>query len=152
MSKIFADNDLRFTTLFQANPHIFISSQNPLSAKRRVALEDLDPYPCLTFEQGENHSFHFSEELFNTIRHKKSIRVTDRATLFNLVIGLNGYTISTGFLNYDLNGGQGIIAVPLESDEVFEVGWIVHKDVRLSQIATKYLAVLQKIIAEKYQD
>ncbi len=149
MSKIFRDENLKFTSLFHVTPHIFISTNHPLASKEYVTLVDLEHFPCLTFEQGENNSFHFSEELVNTVRHKKIIHVTDRATLFNLLIGLNGYTISTGLLNTDLNGGKGIISIPLNSEEIFEVGWITHKDIQLTQIGKRYLDILKEIIEKR---
>lgn len=47
---------------------------------------------------------------------EKSIKVRDRATLFNLVVGLNGYTISSGIIDKELNGEQ-IIARKLNVKE-----------------------------------
>lgn len=147
LNKIFKENNLKFTTLFVAKPHVFISIMNPLARKKSVALEDLIDYPYLSFEQGEYNSFHFSEEILSTLSHQKSIRVSDRATLFNLLIGLNGYTISTGILSADLNGND-IIAVPLDVNEEITVGWISHKNISLSQLACNYLSALNRIIEQ----
>jgi len=108
-------------------------------------LEDLEPYPCLSFEQGEFNSFYFSEEILSTLSHRKSIRVSDRATLFNLLIGLNGYTISTGVLSADLNG-KNIIALPLSINETITIGWISHRSIRLSLLAKAYVQELDKVI------
>jgi hypothetical protein len=105
----------------------------------------LEPYPCLSFEQGEFNSFYFSEEILSTLSHKKSIRVSDRATLFNLLIGLNGYTISTGVLSADLNG-KNIIALPLSINETIAIGWISHRSIRLSLLAKAYVQELDKVI------
>ncbi len=145
INKLMKENNLEFTVLFKATPHVFISAKNPLAKQERVTLEDLDSYPCLSFEQGEYNSFHFSEEILSTLSHKKSIRVSDRATLFNLLIGLNGYTISTGVLSADLNGNN-IIAVPLNIDETITVGWISHKNVTPSRLATAYVQELEEVI------
>lgn len=145
INKLMKENNLEFTVLFKAAPHVFISAKNPLAKQERVTLEDLDAYPCLSFEQGEYNSFHFSEEILSTLSHKKSIRVSDRATLFNLLIGLNGYTISTGVLSADLNGNN-IIAVPLDINETITVGWISHKNVTPSRLATAYVQELDKVI------
>lgn len=94
LRKILKSNDLQFTELFEAKPHIFISDKNPLAQKAEVTMADLQPYPYLSFEQGEHNSFYYSEEIFSTEIRSKNIRVRDRATLFNLLIGLNGYTIA----------------------------------------------------------
>ncbi len=142
LNKIFKENSLIFTELFKANPYIFVSHRNPLAKKKYVTLEDLEDYPYLSFEQGEYNSFHFAEEILSTLIHKKSIQVSDRATLFNLLIGLNGYTISTGILSSDLNGND-IVSIPLKVEEVIKVGWICHKSVNLSPIAKRYVELLQ---------
>jgi DNA-binding transcriptional LysR family regulator len=145
INKLLKESNLRFTELLVAQPHVFISVKNPLSRQKTVKLEDLEDYPYLSFEQGEYNSFHFSEEILSTLSHKKSIRVSDRATLFNLLIGLNGYTISTGILSADLNGND-IIAVPLDVKEEITVGWISHKNITLSQMATNYVNALNQIV------
>lgn len=147
LNKLFEESNLKFTKLFVAKPHVFISANNPLSNKKLVTIEDLENYPYLSFEQGEYNSFHFSEEILSTIDHKKTIKVSDRATLFNLLIGLNGYTISTGILSSDLNGND-IISVPLDVNEEIEVGWISHKSVKLSQLADIYINALNDIISK----
>ncbi|WP_010249574.1 LysR family transcriptional regulator [Acetivibrio cellulolyticus] len=149
LNKLFKENKLKFTELFIAKPHVFISTSNPLSSRKKVTLGDLEEYPYLSFEQGEYNSFYFSEEILSTLSHKKSIRVSDRATLFNLLIGLNGYTISTGVISSDLNGTD-IIAVPLDIDDRITIGWISHSNVALSQLATKYIEALYKAIQGIY--
>ncbi|MGY4691772.1 LysR family transcriptional regulator [Salibacterium sp. K-3] len=146
--KFLREGNLTFHELFQANPHVFISSTNPLAAEKYVTLADLDPYPYLSFEQGDYNSFHFSEEILSTISRRKNIRVSDRATLFNLLIGLNGYTISTGIISYDINDDD-IVAVPLEVDESITVGYIQHKNVANSPLATIYINFLKETIAEE---
>jgi DNA-binding transcriptional LysR family regulator len=147
MEKLIAENGLIFHPLFQADPHIFVSKKNPLAQKMRVTLDDLQAYPCLSFEQGEVNSFYFSEEILSTAFRKKSIFVSDRATLFNLLIGLNGYTISTGIISAELNG-EDIVSVPLEADEKITVGWISHKNLSLSPLGLIYIGALKKIISE----
>jgi len=141
-----AQNKLVFHPLFTARPHIFVSSKSPLAQRASVTMEDLEPYPCLSYEQGEYNSFYFSEEILSTVPHQKSIRVSDRATIFNLMIGLNGYTISTGVLNADLNG-ENIVSVPLKVDETITVGWIAHKTANLSRLAGLFVAELEQAVS-----
>jgi len=145
LKKLFTESGLVFHTLFHAEPHIFISCSHPLSHKRSVSIEDLEPYPFLAFEQGENNSFYFSEEILSTVPRKKVIYVSDRATLFNLLIGLNGYTICSGILNRNLNGDT-ITAVPLNTEESMEIGWLSNPKLHLSQFALKYLDELKRLI------
>ncbi|CAM2917872.1 LysR family transcriptional regulator [Salinicoccus roseus] len=139
--QLIKEKGLKFTQLFEAHPHIFISKTNPLAKRDSVTLEDLDPYPRLAFEQGEYNSFYYSEEVFSTIPSPKSIQVSDRATLFNLLIGLDGYTISTGILSEDLDSSE-IVQVPLAVEDKIKVGWVVNKKVELSRMARIYLEEL----------
>ena len=96
LRKLMKANDLEFHPLFTARPHVFISRRHPLADHTIITNEELEAYPYLSFEQGEHNSFYFSEEIFSTTERKKNIRVRDRATLFNLLIGLNGYTVCSG--------------------------------------------------------
>jgi DNA-binding transcriptional LysR family regulator len=146
INKLLRSANLQFNSLFTAKPHIFISSKNPLAKQSSVTIEQLQHYPYLSFDQGEYNSFHFSEEILSTITHRKSILVNDRATLFNLLIGLNGYTISTGVLSADLNGNE-IIPIPLESDETINVGWISHRNISLSMLGAAYIEALKQVIS-----
>lgn len=145
LSKLLKEANLQFHLLFTAKPHIFISVNNPLARQSIVTIEQLEPYPYLYFEQGEYNSFYFSEEILSTQSHKKSIRVHDRATLFNLLIGVNGYTISTGVISADLNGAE-ITAVPLQSEETIDIGWIAHKQAALSHLGTAYIEELSHAV------
>ena len=147
LNKLLKENHLEFNPLFEARPHVFVSSAHPLAERENVTLEELEDYPILAFEQGEYNSFYFSEEILSTVPHKKTIHVSDRATLFNLLIGLNGYTISTGVLNSDLNG-DNIVSVPLQTDERMLVGWIANEKAHLSSIALDYIAELRRVISD----
>lgn len=147
IEKLLRENRLDFHPLFTAKPHIFISTQNPLAGKASVTLDDLQEYPYLSFEQGTYNSFYFSEEILSTVFHKKSIHVSDRATLFNLLIGLNGYTISTGIVSADLNG-DNIISVPLQVYDQIQVGWIANHQMQLGRQAKVYIEELRNVIRE----
>ena len=146
--KFLEEGNLIFHQLFEANPHVFISSQNPLANQDFVTLSDLMPYPYLSFEQGDYNSFYFSEEILSTISRPKNITVSDRATLFNLLIGLNGYTVSTGVISHKLNS-KNIVAVPLLVDERITVGYITHKNVKNSPMANIYIEYLKASIEEE---
>ncbi|MEO2602763.1 LysR family transcriptional regulator, partial [Clostridium butyricum] len=106
-------------------------------------LKDLEQYPYLSFEQGENNSFYFSEEILSTLEHKKNIRVSDRATLFNLLIGLNGYTICSGIISEELNG-KNIVSVPLHIKDSMKIGFITHKNITCSHLGEIYIDAIKK--------
>ena len=142
---ILQSEEMQFIKLFTANPHVFVSKQNPLVGKKIVTLDDLKEYPRLTYDQGVKNSFYFAEELHITAESPKNIVVSDRATLFNLLIGLDGYTISSGILSSDLNG-DNIVAIPLESDEQMEVGYITTTDRPMNAMTQRYLEHLNRYI------
>lgn len=145
VAKLLRDAGLAFHPLFVARPHVFISRSNPLSARERVTLDDLADLPRLTFDQGANNSFSLAEEILSTRSSRQDIRVSDRATIFNLMIGLDGYTISTGIISDDLD--PGIVAVPLDVDEEIEIGWIAHSGMPLTEQAQRYLAEVRTVVA-----
>ncbi|MBE6049475.1 MAG: LysR family transcriptional regulator [Clostridium sp.] len=145
LKKILKNHDLEFKELFIAKPHIFISSKNPLAKKKQVTMEELKPYPYLSFEQGEHNAFYYSEEIFSMMERPKNIRVRDRATLFNLLIGLNGYTVCSGVIDEELNG-KDIIAVPLEEEGNMCIGIVTHKKSYPSRLGSAYVDALKKYI------
>lgn len=145
LQKTLKEHDLKFHPLFVAHPHVFVSSFSPLAKKERITLEDLAPYPRLSYEQGEHNSFYFSEEILSTRESKKDIVVRDRATLFNLLIGVNGYTICSGVISEELNG-KNIVAVPLDVDDYMEIGYITHKKMQPGRFGMLYIEALKRYI------
>ncbi|RKR73311.1 LysR family transcriptional regulator [Frondihabitans australicus] len=144
IDKLLRDSGLVFHPLFVADPHIFISRKNPLAAQERATLADLADLPRLTFDQGDNNSFYFAEEILSTLSSRREIRVSDRATIFNLMIGLDGYTISTGIISDDLD--PEIVAIPLDVDERIEIGWIGHSAIPLTEQALRYLDEVRAVV------
>lgn len=141
LSKLLEDNRLSVVPLFKAHPHIFVSRKHPLAGRKKVSLEDLVDFPYLSYDQGIHNSFYFAEEVLSQIEHKKSIVVSDRATLFNLLIGLDGYTIATGILNSNLNG-DNIISIPLDSTDKIDLVYIKHEQANLSKMGEQFIQYL----------
>ncbi|MBP5588521.1 MAG: LysR family transcriptional regulator [Treponema sp.] len=140
ITKLIKKNNLVFEPLFTAPLHIFISKNNPLAKKKKIKLTDLSSYPYLTYEQGDFNSFYFAEEPLTQIDFecKKNIQVRDRATLFNLLIGLDGYTICSGIISKELNGPE-IISRPLDVNDSMTIGVITRKGMVLSRYAVAYI-------------
>ena len=143
ISKLIKNNDLIFEEMYIASPHVFICKNHPLADKSMITVEDLQPYPYLVYEQGNNNSFYFSEEFMSMLDFPKIIQVRDRATLFNLVIGLNGFTVSSGVIDSKLNGSS-IIAKPLAVDKSMKIGIIKKKNIVFSRYADYYVKALEK--------
>lgn len=146
ISKLIRNNDLMFDELFVAGPHVFICKNHPLASKDLITVDDLQPYPYLVYEQGNNNSFYFSEEFMSMLDFPKNIQVRDRATLFNLVIGLNGFTVSSGVIDSKLNGSN-IIAKPLDVEKTMRIGIVRKKNTVFSRFACFYMEALKKYLS-----
>ncbi len=145
IERMLAANELVFEGLFCATPHVFVCADHPLAGRSSVMLEDLEDYPFLSYEQGSYNSFYYSEELTSTFERRKNIRVRDRATLFNLAMGLNGYTVCSGVISHELNG-PGIISIPLDVDEYMEIGIITRKNTTLTRYGQAYIDAIRQHI------
>ncbi|HGA0039922.1 TPA: LysR family transcriptional regulator [Streptococcus agalactiae] len=151
LTKLFDDNSLIATTLFTTTPHIFVSKSNPLANRKKLNMKDLEDYPYLSYDQGLHNSFYFSEEMMSQIPHPKSIVVSDRATLFNLMIGLDGYTVATGILNSKLNGDE-IVAIPFDVDDVIDIVYIRHDKANLSKMGQKFIDYLLEEVSFNHKN
>lgn len=143
LSKIFLENGLEFHPLLDCHIYVYIWKGHPLAKQEEISLEELEEYPCLAFEQGNNNSFYFAEEVLSTYHYKQLIRANDRATLLNLMVGLNGYTLCSGIICEELNGSD-YCAVKLRSEETMTIGYLVRKGVTISALGQKYIAELAK--------
>lgn len=141
--KVLEENNLSFHEIFSASPHVFLRRDHPLACRESLKLDDLKPYPKLSFVQGNYESAYFAEELFSNEPAEKSIKVSDRAAIVNFMIGLDGYTISSGIFPKFLQGDE-IVSVPLEEPEVMRIGYIINKDKELSELGQIYIEALKK--------
>ena len=142
--------DLEFHHIIDCKAYVYIWKGHPLAKNAEITLEELKEYPCLSFEQGDGASFYFAEEILSTEEYHRTIKANDRATMLNLMIGLNGYTLCSGIICEELNGSD-YIAVPFhETDEsinrVMEIGYITKKNFSLSSIGLKYIEEIKKYL------
>lgn len=131
---------LVFSSLFKAKPHVFVRENHPLAGHSIIRIKDLEPYPRYTFEQGSESSFFLSEEPLSTLAHDRQIIVSDRATMTSLLKGYDGFLISTGVRSDEMF--NGILSIPLETDELMNVGYVVHGERKLSNLALDYISLL----------
>lgn len=143
LQKIFSENGLEFTELFDCDVFVYLSNEHPLAEKEKIAFEELKDYPCLSFEQGERNSFYYAEEVFSTLEYKQIIKADDRATMLNLMVGMNGYTLCSGIICEELNG-SAYRAIPLDTEEKMTIGYIKRKGMRLSTLGRRYIEILTK--------
>ena len=146
LEKLIHTNELTFTVLFTAHPHIFIGKTHPLAHKEVVSMDELEEYPYISFEQGDHNSFYFSEEIFSTVVRPKHIRVRDRASLFSLLLGLDGYTVSSGVIDKEVNG-ENIISVPLAEEGLMHIGYITNNKMQRSRLGQEYIHALEQYVS-----
>ena len=147
IEKLLRANNLEFHHLIDCDAYVYLWKGHPLASKKSIRFEDLADYPCLSFEQGSAGSFYFAEEILTTSEYPRTIKTNDRATMLNLMVGLNGYTLCSGIICEELNGPE-YIAVPFESDEqsqhsMMDIGYIVRKYMILSHMAELYIKELR---------
>lgn len=143
MEKILRENSLLFEELFVCDTYVYLWKNHPLAENAQISMKDLEEYPCLAFEQGKNNSFYFAEEMKSTYEYKKIIKADDRATLLNLMVGLNGYTLCSGIITEELNGDD-YMAIPLAESEKMRIGYVRHKGAKISPIGEIYIDELRK--------
>ena len=151
IGKFLKSSQLEFHPLIKCEPYVYLWKGHPLAKQKSIRLEELRDYPCLSFEQGPSGAFYFSEEILSTYDYIRTIMATDRATMLNLMVGLNGYTLCSGIICEELNGSDYVaVAFEDEEEEVaagrMEIGYIVKENMILSQLAEKYIAELKRYL------
>ena len=155
LEKIMNANQLEFHPLTQCEAYVYLRKGHPLAERPVIRFDDLAPYPCLSFEQGDSGSFYYAEEILSTADYTRTIKATDRATMLNLMVGLNGYTLCSGVICEELNGTD-YVAVPFEADEDavgkrMEIGYITKKNMILSSMAQLYIEELDRYL-KRYKE
>ena len=143
LTKLFHQSGVEFHELLKCHIYVYLWKGHPLASKKEITLEELEEYPCLSFDQGQNNSFYFAEELLSTYDYKRLIKANDTPTFLNVMIGLNGYTLCSGIMCEELNGSD-YCAVKLKSDEIMTIGYISRKGVPISPLGKKYLEEISK--------
>ncbi len=156
MSKVLRSSGVEFHKLIECDAYVYLWKGHPLAHHQSIGFDELAQYPCLSFEQGGSGSLYFAEEILTGFPYPRTIKATDRATMLNLMIGLNGYTLCSGIICEELNGSD-YIAVPYEPDEAHPrekmvIGYITKKKMMLSVVGQLYIDELKKQLGVKNED
>ena len=151
IGKLLRQNHLEFHELISCEAYVYLWKGHPLANKERISFDELKDYPCLSFEQGGNGSMYFAEEILASYPYPRMIRATDRATMLNLMVGLNGYTLCSGIICEELNGSD-FTSVPFAPDdnhpgETMTVGYITKKNLLLSKVGKIYIEELKRTLS-----
>lgn len=143
ITKILTENELEFKPLFECGISVYLCKKHPLAKREKICFEELADYPCLSFEQGDKNSFYFAEEVLSTLNYKQIIKADDRATMLNLMVGMNGYTLCSGIICEEQNGGN-YVSVPLDTSDTMTIGYIKRKNMPLSNLGQEYIGILRR--------
>ena len=145
MKRYLTNKGLVFTSLLNVAPHVFLRKEHPLSHCVRLSSADLKEYPYVSYEQGEHNSSFFTEELMDASYIDKHIEISDRATLMNVLLVTDSYTIGTGIMPSALNKGD-IVSVPFDSEESYIIGYLLNENRRLSSLTRKFISLFEKSV------
>ena len=143
LKKLFSDASIEFHELFSRNTYVYLNKDHPLAKRDELSLSDLQDYPCMVFDQGDNNSFYYREEALATYDYKKMISTNERATSMELILGLDGYAVGIDMLGESLNDSD-IIAVKLKEEETLTLGYITGKYRELSDMAKTFIKKLEQ--------
>ena len=150
LSKLMADSGVLFHRLIDCSAYVYLWKGHPLAGRKAITFEELAPYPNLSFEQGDDSNFYLAEEILSTNQYARTIRCSDRATMLNLMVGVNGYTLCSGIICEELNGSD-YAAVPYAADEEnpnsrMEIGWLTRKDNLPGEMGKRYVEELKRYL------
>ncbi len=147
MKRYLINRKLSFMPIQNASAHIFLRKEHPLANAKRLHIEQLGEYPYVSYEQcGYNSSF-FTEEIMDTAYVSKHIEISDRATLMNVLLVTNAYTVGTGIMPSALNRGD-IISIPLECNEYYIIGYIVNENRGMSDVTKQFIDLLNEVVKD----
>lgn len=143
LTKIFKEGNLSYEVLFDCHVYAYLAADHPLAKKRKVKFEDLLKYPCLSFDQGTSASLYFSEEVMSNLNYDRIVKVNDRGTMLNMMVGMKGYTLCSGIICEDLNGDH-YRAVRVDTDRLMTIICIYRENAHLSDLGARYIKELKK--------
>ena len=147
MKRILINKKLNFTPLFKTSPHVFVRKKHPVCNQNILTYTQLMQYPFVSYEQGNHNVSFFTEEIMESIDVKKHIEISDRASLMNVLMTTDSYTIGTGIMPSALNEGK-IISIPLESSSYYNIGYIFHTDRKCSDLTAHFINMLEELVEQ----
>ena len=142
INRLLRENELEFHSLIVCPASVYLARSHPLANEKELTFEQLDPYPCLSFEQENESEIYFAEEILIEHAYQKTVKATDRATMMNLMVGLNGYTLCSSIYSEKLSGDQFIV-IPFKNADsahsTMNIGYITKKNNALSSMGKQFI-------------
>lgn len=144
MNRYLSNKGLSFSTFLTAFPHIYLRKNHPLASQSTATLSELETFPYGSYEQGLHNISFFTEEIALPFFPKKQIEISDRATLMNVLLSTDSYTVGTGVMPSVLNSGN-IVSIPMESSDYYTIGYLWRSDRLISSLTRDFMNRLDRI-------
>lgn len=150
LKRYLSTRNLTFSPILQAAAHMFMRKDHPMAGEKRMHITQMKDYPYVSYEQGGHNSSFFTEEILDPQNIRCHIEISDRATLMNLLLTTDAYTVGTGIMPSALNKGE-IVSIPLESEEYYIIGYILNENQKISPETRQFIGFLEDA-AKSYQE
>ena len=142
INRLLRENELEFHSLIVCPASVYLARSHPLAGEKELTFEQLAPYPCLSFDQENDTEIYFAEEILVEHAYQKTVKATDRATMMNLMAGLNGYTLCSSIYSEKLSGDQFLV-IPFKNEDsvqsTMNIGYITKKNNALSSMGKQFI-------------
>lgn len=143
LRRLFNKLELEFTELKRVQAELFVSAKHPLAGRSSVTAKDMAPYPCISFEQGEHNGQFFFEGLSSVAAQSpKTICVRERATEYQLLQALNGFSPDVGV---SAMYREEFVSLPLEPKQFHTIGYILRRDMTPAPMTLEYIRILRQV-------
>ena len=144
MTRYLDNKGIVFNEFLQSPPHVYVRKEHALAKRKQISYDDLIDYPYLSYEQGARNSSFFTEELVDGFKANKRVTISDRATLMNVLLTTDSYTVGTGIMPSALNGGK-IVGIKIASQSFYRIGYVLRKGESVNELTTAFIRELEEI-------
>ncbi len=144
IKKLMKEYSLEFTPLMRKETYMYVWKGHKLADRKTISIRELEDFPCVSFDQGDNGNYYLNEEAMADYDFGKLIKSDDRATTMEILAELGGFSIGSGMLTEDDAVLQGMVSVKLEEEDPLTIGYITRKGSRLSKYGEAYIEELLK--------
>ena len=142
--KLCKNYQLDFTPLMKRETYVYVWEDHPLADRTEISIEELKDYPCITFDQSDNHGVYLNEEALADYDFEKRIKSDDRAASMELIMQLQGYAIGSGMLAGDDAILKGFVSIKLKEEDPLLIGFITRKGGKKSAYGKMFVEELLK--------
>ena len=150
IEELLRENGLTFKKIVKCRIYVYLGRNHPLGGNEIIDYDSIIQYPLLTYEQGENSPLFMAEEILGEQDYPYVIKVSDRASMLQIMQKVNGFTFCSGAVRGAV-GKEEYNIIPLRQSaklpyNSMEIGYI-YKD-ELSNLGKLFVEELMKASPE----